>query len=93
MLWLLDPNSYRPPLSFSPDENPQDEEKAEILSGQLQHTHVNIPFASERDKKGITVESGRITGGGSLAILRQIYFGRFVSLARALRWLRNRPSD
>ena len=66
-------------LFNSPDENPQETEKAEMLSGQLERTHIHIPFASERDKKTVAVEDGKFVGGGNLGMLRQIYFGRFVS--------------
>jgi hypothetical protein len=68
----------------SVDENPQEAEKAEILSGQLEGTHIHIPFASERDKKTVAVEDGKFVGGGNLGMLRQIYFGRFVSRPTAV---------
>lgn len=63
------------------DEDAQAQERAQLLSGQLEQTRLDIPFASEKDKKIVQVdhEEGKFVGGGNLGFLRQIYFGRLVS--------------
>lgn len=63
------------------DEDAQAQERAQLLSGQLEQTRLDIPFASEKDKKIVQIdhEEGKFVGGGNLGFLRQIYFGRLVS--------------
>jgi hypothetical protein len=63
------------------DEDAQAQERAQLLSGQLEQTRLDVPFASEKDKKVVQIdyEEGKFVGGGNLGFLRQIYFGRLVS--------------
>jgi hypothetical protein len=63
------------------DEDAQAQERAQLLSGQLEQTRLDVPFASEKDKKIVQIdhEEGKFVGGGNLGFLRQIYFGRLVS--------------
>jgi hypothetical protein len=81
-----------PSLSFSldtsvrnVDEDAQAQERAQLLSGQLEQTRLDVPFASEKDRKIVQIdhEEGKFVGGGNLGFLRQIYFGRLVSLGLA----------